>query len=184
MTSPSFRRDLSKAISRALRHEPWLYELELDEEDWATIGAVVEALTNRGGRWAGVSRKMIEEMVTSSERKRHEIAGDRIRAIYGHSLPGKLKREPASPPEHLYHGTSRKALVVIRGKGLQPMGRQYVHLSVDEETAIEVGRRKTWKPVLLVVQARRAHEAGVGFYLGNENVWLADEVPAEFLSER
>ena len=27
-------RELSKTISHALRHEPWLYELELDDEGW------------------------------------------------------------------------------------------------------------------------------------------------------
>ena len=31
--------DLSRAVSHALRHEPWLYELELDETqyDWGTL---------------------------------------------------------------------------------------------------------------------------------------------------
>lgn len=27
---------LSRAVSHALRHEPWLYELELDGEGWTT----------------------------------------------------------------------------------------------------------------------------------------------------
>lgn len=28
---------LSKILSHALRHEPWVYELELDDGDWATL---------------------------------------------------------------------------------------------------------------------------------------------------
>jgi len=28
---------LSKTVAHALRHEPWLYELELDEEGWTPV---------------------------------------------------------------------------------------------------------------------------------------------------
>jgi putative RNA 2'-phosphotransferase len=61
------------------------------------------------------------------------------------------------------------------------MRRQYVHLSADVATALQVGRRKAAEPVLLLVHARAAAAAGVRFYLGNELVWLADTVPAEFV---
>ncbi|HZX88363.1 MAG TPA: RNA 2'-phosphotransferase [Reyranella sp.] len=36
--------DLSRAVSHALRHEPWLYELELDEEGWTSVDALIAAL--------------------------------------------------------------------------------------------------------------------------------------------
>jgi hypothetical protein len=36
--------DLSRAVSHALRHEPWLYELELDAEGWASVKSVLIAL--------------------------------------------------------------------------------------------------------------------------------------------
>jgi putative RNA 2'-phosphotransferase len=62
-----------------------------------------------------------------------------------------------------------------------PMGRQYVHLSVDEATAVEVGRRKAGKPNIIIVMALEAHEKGIRFYEGNEKVWLADLVPPEFI---
>jgi putative RNA 2'-phosphotransferase len=29
--------ELSEVFSHALRHEPWLYELELDDEGWASL---------------------------------------------------------------------------------------------------------------------------------------------------
>ncbi len=63
------------------------------------------------------------------------------------------------------------------------MRRQYVHLSVDEATALEVARRKAGRPVILTIQAAEAHAAGVRFYQGNDKVWLADSVPAEFIVE-
>jgi len=42
--------ELSKAVSHALRHEPWLYEPELDDEGWTPVDALVEALSQEP-RW-------------------------------------------------------------------------------------------------------------------------------------
>jgi putative RNA 2'-phosphotransferase len=36
-------------------------------------------------------------------------------------------------------------------------------------------------PVLIEIDARSAHDAGVAFYEGNEKVWLADLVPVGFM---
>jgi len=32
--------ELSRIVSHALRHEPWVYELELDEEGWVQMDAL------------------------------------------------------------------------------------------------------------------------------------------------
>jgi len=63
------------------------------------------------------------------------------------------------------------------------MGRQYVHLSIDTAIAVQVGRRKSSRPVILRLNARPAHDNGVGFYRGNDTVWLADFVPPSFIGE-
>lgn len=173
--------ELSKALSHALRHEPWLYELELDEEGWAPLDVVLTALRQQREEWRDLSRADIERMIEASPKRRHELVGGRIRALYGHSLPGKLRREPAPPPTFLFHGTSPDAAQTIEREGLRPMSRQYVHLSVDMSTALEVGRRKSRAPVLFEVEARAASDDGAPFYAGNEKVWLADLVPARFL---
>ena len=34
---------LSKTVSHALRHEPWLYELELDDDGWVSVEAMLGA---------------------------------------------------------------------------------------------------------------------------------------------
>ena len=114
-------------------------------------------------------------------KQRYEMRDGRIRALYGHSLPGRLAKTPAEPPDILYHGTSALALDAIRAEGLKPMGRQYMHLSTDEATAVQVARRKRGTPVILRVRAGEAHRQGHAFYIGNERVWLADGVPPEFL---
>jgi putative RNA 2'-phosphotransferase len=172
---------LSKAVSHALRHEPWVYELELDEEGWTSIESLLAALRQERIEWADLSQTDLVQMIEASSKRRHEINAGRIRALYGHSLPGKLKKVPATPPELLYHGTSPEVISLIEASGILPMGRQYVHLSVDEATAREVGRRKALQPTILRIRAAQAHARGIRFYEGNEKVWLANVVPPEFI---
>jgi putative RNA 2'-phosphotransferase len=173
---------LSRLVSYALRHQPWLYELELDEEGWVSVDALLEALHDLGPLWDRVGQDDLRQMVERSAKRRYEIVGDRIRALYGHSIPGKILRIQAVPPEQLFHGTSPQAWAVIIDEGLWPMGRQYVHLSVDVATACQVGRRKSLTPVVLTVWSRQANDAGVCFWRGNELVWLADHIPAAFIA--
>lgn len=172
---------LSKVMSHALRHRPWLYELELDGEGWVPVADLVSALRGQGGRWANLTESDLDEVIRTSPKARYEIRGGMIRAMYGHSTPGRLSRQAAQPPRVLFHGTSPGAAKSILQQGLRPMGRQYVHLSIDVDTATQVGRRKSSTPVILQVNAAHAHAAGVTFFRGNDFVWLADEVPALFL---
>jgi putative RNA 2'-phosphotransferase len=172
---------LSKIISHALRHEPWLYELELDEDGWVPVSQLLESLRSDGEVWQDLSASDIERMILSSTKRRHEIADGRIRAIYGHSIPVKLRRLPHQPPSILFHGTHPSSVQAIKKCGLKPMNRQNVHLSADKETALGVGRRKSPDPVLLCIRSFEAFQNGVAFYKGSEKVWLADDVPPKYI---
>lgn len=173
---------ISRAVSHALRHEPWLYELELDGEGWTSVQSLLCALRSQVTEWSNLQVIDLEEMIRSSSKKRHELKGDQIRAFYGHSVPGKLRKTPALPPVVLYHGTSPDLVDIILDEGLKPMGRQYVHLSVDQAIAREVGKRKSSEPVILVIHAAQANQEGCMFYEGNDKVWLADYVPASAIT--
>lgn len=173
--------DVSRAVSHALRHEPWLYELELDEDGWAPVDQLLEALHQQGGDWEAVDRRVLEQIVATAQKRRHEISGERIRALYGHSTPHRIIKQRSKPPVSLFHGTSPESWHSIKVSGLRPMGRQYLHLSGDVTTAMAVGRRKSPSPLILVVHAERAADAGIPFYVGNERVWLADFIPPEFI---
>jgi putative RNA 2'-phosphotransferase len=173
--------DLSRVISHALRHEPWLYELELDDAGWVPVEALLAALRAEKPAWEGVSEADLVRMMAEADKQRYEMRDGKFRALYGHSTPQKLLREAAEPPAILFHGTAPKTVALIRKDGLRPMGRQYVHLSVDATTATQVGRRKAKDPVILRIRAGGAHGAGVRFYRGNELVWLADAVAPEFI---
>jgi putative RNA 2'-phosphotransferase len=172
---------LSRTISHALRHEPWLYELELDEEGWVEVEALLAALRSQRREWRHLAQQDLVRVMETSDKRRFEMRGGLFRALYGHSTPQRLQKVPAEPPAVLYHGTTAKTAQIILAAGLQPMHRQYVHLSTDRATAYQVGRRKAREPLILAVAAVEAHATGVVFYAGNEQVWLADYVPAAFI---
>lgn len=171
---------LSKEVSYALRHAPWEYELELDKNGWVSIDQLLQAL-HQTTEWKYIEFSDLKMMIDNSEKKRHEIEGSSIRALYGHSVPMQIVKEAAIPPKFLYHGTAHNFLPSIEKSGLSPMSRQYVHLSEDIETASLVGKRKDRNPIILVIDTENARAKGTNFYLGNEKVWLADNIPSKFL---
>jgi putative RNA 2'-phosphotransferase len=61
------------------------------------------------------------------------------------------------------------------------MSRHHVHLSADAETARRVGARRG-RPVVFAVDAARMAAAGHEFYVSANGVWLAESVPAEYLT--
>src|SRR5262249_22279860 len=174
---------LSRVLSHALRHEPWLYELELDADGWAEMAAVLAALREARGDWRDLAEADLTEMMRRASKQRYAIVDGRTRALSGHSLPGRLARTPAAPPPELFHGTAPGTVAKIRASGLLPMRRQYVHLSIDRDTARAVGRRKSRAPVILRIDAAAAARAGVAFYAGNAKVWLADRIGPEFIAD-
>ena len=106
MTALDSLTDLSRLVSQILRHEPWLYELELDDEGWVAVDDLLGAVRVADVRWFNADRSVLERMVAGSPKRRHEITGGRVRALYGHSLPGRLRKERGEPPAWLFHGTS------------------------------------------------------------------------------
>ena len=168
---------LSKFLSFVLRHHPEQYNLELDEEGFALLSGLMEALKNTRHSWAEISD--IEKLVSEGEKKRFEIRGDKIRALYGHSVKVKIE-DSFCPKGFLYHGTSPDILSEILRDGLFPMERQFVHLSRDKETADAVGKRHHPEPVILEIDAVRACENGIKFFDRGEVV-LSEKVPPEFI---
>ncbi|MCD4684918.1 MAG: RNA 2'-phosphotransferase [Anaerolineae bacterium] len=171
---------LSKTVAHALRHAPEQYGLELNSAGWVAVDDLLAVLRVRRP-WCDLTVKDLEVMIAVADKKRYELDNGRIRAYYGHSLLEKVEKTATEPPEVLYHGTSPAHTELILVEGLKPMSRQYVHLSSDHDTARQVGSRHDSRPVILVVRARRAHVAGIDFYLGNDDVWLAEAIPTEFI---
>ena len=66
-------------------------------------------------------------------------------------------------------------------KGLLPMTRQYVHLSSDIETALQVGKRHKGETIILRINAEKAFEENVVFYKTNDTTWLANYIDPYFI---
>ncbi len=173
--------ELSKEISYALRHAPEEYGLTLDAQGWSPVEDLIIALKKRE-EYSALTVQDITGMIQASEKKRHELVGDRIRALYGHSTDEKIKKDAVCPPDVLYHGTAHEFLQKILEQGLISKDRQYVHLSQDMQTAITVGKRRDADPVVLLIDAVTAWRDGIKFYHGNEAIWLADDIPAKYIT--
>lgn len=174
--------ELSKRVSYALRHAPAEYGLELDENGFVEIKALITALNQEVPVNEKVCIGDILRLVELPGKKRHEIADGKIKALYGHSTDKKIKQTSAAPPYLLYHGTSHAACESIKIYGLKPMQRQYVHLAISMELAKRVGERKDRAPIVLEIDAKRAYEEGTAFYRGSDDVWLSDEIKPNYIS--
>ncbi len=187
------RRALSKLISHALRHEPDKYTLKLDPEGWVNMQQLINAIKEKGSEWQSLQYFDILKMIDLSDKKRHEVKTKRIgpeyknkyewfiRAKYGHSIEGKIYKEKQNPPDVLFHGTTSEAADKILKEGLKPMDRQYVHLSQKIEEAERVGRRRQSKPVILKIDAKKAFEDQVNFFVGNDKIWLSDFIGPDYI---
>lgn len=168
---------VSKYLSKHLRHQPERIGLTLDEAGWVEIDALISAAAAHGFRF---TRKELDHVVATNDKRRFEIEGTRIRASQGHSIDVDLGLPAATPPPYLYHGTVARNLDAIRAEGLRPMNRHDVHLSPDRETATRVGARRG-RPVVLSVDAAAMHRDGYVFRVSANGVWLTETVPAQYL---
>lgn len=180
MLNEQQEKRLSKLLALMLRHEPEQFGLTLDQNGFAPLNDVLRAVQTRK-KWGATTLADIRYVVRNSDKQRYEIAEDKIRARYGHSVTEKIEHEPIEPPQILYHGTSPNALDSIKTDGLCSMKRQYVHLSIEPEQAHMVGARHHPHPIILQVRAHEAWQNGVKFYQPEARLFLADEVPPEFI---
>jgi len=174
--------DISKFLSYVLRHQPEAVGLTLDKNGWAELTDLIVCAGQQGYL---LSTAIIQEVVASSDKKRFTLSEDglRIRAAQGHSTQQvDIAYKEKTPPAILYHGTADRFIEAIREQGLIPMSRQYVHLSSDEVTAIQVGKRHG-KPVVLKIKALDMYEKGFRFYQAENGVWLSNSIPYEFIQE-
>ena len=175
---------ISKKMSYCLRHNPQKYGLKLDEYGFVDLDKFLLAMNQMHHFKPKLTEMRIREIMHDSKKERFEIKNGKICALYGHSIPGIIKRKEAQPPDVLYHGTAHRFLKSILEEGLLPMSRQYIHLSTDIKMAESVGKRRDPNPVILLIDAKKAFADGIKFYVGNDEVWLCDHVPSKYLKIR
>jgi putative RNA 2'-phosphotransferase len=175
------KKKISKFLSLILRHQPETIHLQLDENGWADVN---ELIAKSAKARMHFTIEELDEVVETNNKKRFAFNEDktRIRASQGHSIEIDLDLIPQQPPEFLYHGTAQNNVSSILEKGIEKRNRQHVHLSIDKETATNVGMRHG-KPVILTISTGKMFEDGIEFYLSKNEVWLTDFVDANYISE-
>jgi len=165
-----FKVKVSRYMSYLLRHNP--EDLEMDMQGFVSLDELLKKIKER----FPVDRRLVFEIVDQSERKRFEIVEDRIRALYGHSIPVRLDLEEEKTVKVLYHGTTSDAASKILKAGLRPMKRRWVHLSPTIEIATQIGLRRTNKPLILEIDAEAARKDGAKFYKATDTVYLCRHI--------
>lgn len=167
---------IGKWISYILRHNPG--KIKMDTRGYVKVKDLLSVLE--------IDRTTLNNIVNTDNKGRYSYdeSGDMIRANQGHSISFvNIDFKEIKPPKYLYHGTSPEFVESIKKKGLLRMSRQYVHLSMDIETAKIVGKRhsKDLEPSILIVDALKMYNKGYKFYLSDNNVWLTEYVDPMFI---
>jgi len=173
-----FRVKVSKYMSYLLRHNP--NGLIMDEYGYVDLDSLVKKVRER----FPVDKDLILKIVEHGERRRFEILGNKIRALYGHSIPIKLKLKEERTKKTFYHGTTPEAASKILREGLKPMGRRWVHLSPTIDVAREIGYRRTRNPVILEIDAEKARRDGFKFYKATDKVYLCRKLPPKYVKRK
>ena len=170
---------LGRFLCLDLRHHPEVAGITLDEHGWADVGALLDGVCGTGRQ---IDRDTLERIVREDNKQRYSFNEDhtKIRANQGHSIPVDVELRKVQPPQYLYHGTATRFLPAIQAEGIKRMGRQYVHLSPDYQTAVAVGRRHGSPVVVLRTEAGAMAQNGMAFFRSENGVWLCEYVPPEY----
>ncbi len=170
---------LGRFLSLVLRHDPSAAGIALDEHGWADVEELLAGVGRTGRR---IDKAALERIVRENDKQRYSFNEDhtKIRANQGHSVRVDVELRETEPPKYLYHGTATRFLPSIHREGIRKMGRQYVHLSGDFETAMAVGRRHGI-PVVITIDAEAMAREGVAFYRSENGVWLCEHVEPKYL---
>jgi len=168
---------LGKFLVYILGHHPDKFGLVLDEQGFVTIKELLQAINEEEG-WSHVRRVDVVEVLMTNERQQVEINNDRIR-VAGHP---ETPYRRVTPPKMLFYGARRKTYPHIIRKGLSPMGTRYLPLSLSQDLALRIAKRREQKPVMLEVHAERASRHGILFYQTTPLIVLTDGVPAEYIT--
>ncbi|ENY8380922.1 RNA 2'-phosphotransferase [Clostridioides difficile] len=177
--SMSKKDKLSIFISLILRHKPETIGIKLDDYGYADVNELIEKINNTG---RNINIEILEQIVKEDNKQRYSFndARSKIRANQGHSINVNVELKELEPPKYLYHGTATRFLENIKNEGIIKQSRLYVHLSRDIDTAVKVGKRHG-TPVILKINTGKMYENGYKFYLSENNVWLCEHIPFEYV---
>lgn len=167
----------SRVVVAILRHTAVEKGIPVQAGGWVRVDDLLKEIHT-------ITKDELVEIVRIESKQRLALSDDQrhIRANQGHSFPVDLQLAPKQPPEQLLHGTKPHALAAIKTTGLSKMTRHAVHLTDQASVAHQVGGRKIQEaPVVLRVSALKMHQEGYVFYQTDNDVWLTDHVPPQYI---
>ncbi len=168
---------LGRFISGTLRHFPESVGVEMDKRGWVNLNSFCEIIEKR---YTWMRKEYLYALVESDRKGRYEIRDSRIRARYGHSVNIDLDYPESNLP-YLYYGVSPEEIDVLLENGIFPIKQRYIHLSTSYEKAKEVALIHTENPLILQIDALKAHEDGISLQLATDYIALAEKIPPEYL---
>lgn len=176
---PRQLENISRMLTYILCHRPDEFGVVLDEDGFIPIKRLLAALAAEPG-WGRVRRHHLEQLAGLVKPPPFEIVEDQIRGLT--PGPAQLRRPPGEPPPTLlYVGVPPKAHAAVAEHGLKPPPGQELVLAADSVAAMKLARRRSPDPILIIVQARAAAQAGVVFQGYGEGLFLAPATPREYL---
>ena len=169
------KNERSKYLALILRHKPELVNVELMEDGWVDLQKLIQN--------TDFTLNELENIVKTDKKGRYQISDDKkyIRAVQGHSKEVNINYKEFIPTKELYHGTSERFLESILKDGIKKMNRQYVHLSINKDIAMNVGKRHG-KPIVIEINAIEMKNDGYKFFIADNGVILTDHVPTKYFT--
>lgn len=169
-------------ISGILRHRPWDIGVTIDRNGYCDVQELIDKTNKKG--IVKIDFELLKKIVDTDDKKRYSFKDNmtKIRANQGHTIDVDLELESAEPPSKLYHGTSSNNVDSIMKKGLNKGKRHDVHLSMDLNTAKQVGSRKKGDLVILVIDSEAMYKDNYEFRVSDNGVWLTKFVPSKYIS--
>lgn len=169
---------LSRWLLKVLRHNPEAAGVTMDRNGWVAMEQLIHSLPTHLLGFSSLPKEFLVEVVEHILWQRVQLAGENIRATYGHTTSLLDPVESHTPDAPLFHGTSWELWPLIQHVGLAPAGRRFVQLTTDFEYANRIALGRSANPLVLQVATQAALDAGVKFYNFGIHVWQCTAVPS------
>ncbi len=172
---------ISQFLCFVLRHKPEAIGIEIDTNGFTCVKTLIEKASMSPK--TTITMDELHKIVDTDDKNRYLLVNDEngnlmIRTNQGHSLKHVcIEFTRFYPEKDMYHGTARRNHQSIMANGLEPRGRNFVHLTDNIETATSVGKRYDVEPIILVI----SKDAPLEFFITTNNVIQVGHVPPEYI---
>lgn len=172
---------LGRILALVLRHAPEKFGVDMDINGWVNTKELSESISNQRRHYHWLRGWHFEAIANSDEKGRYQVEGEMIRATYGHSIELELDLPTDDIPEALYWPCNPDDLSTILELGITAGDRKHVHLSKTISQALEAGHVRIDRPAIIEVDTTRAIADGNTIYRAGKLVFLATDMPADYL---